>query len=553
MKLILKILVLVIPTFLLGQINMIKHTIDSTYDGATNVYAIDLDGDGDNDVLGSSSSAWNVSWWKNDGNENFTKYTIGDDLDINSFYPIDLDSDGDIDVVGVGYATWKVVWWKNDGNENFTRYTIDNNFNGARSVYACDLDGDSDMDVLGAAYIDDDIAWCENDGSEHFTKHLIDSTYDGATNVYAIDLDSDGDNDVLGSASIVPADISWWENDGSEHFTIKHFIAAYNWVSFIYAIDLDGDGDNDVLGSLAGNGIDWFENDGSGNFTRHTVDIGTSISSYAYDLDSDNDIDILSVGSDKIKWLENNGSDTLFINHIIDNFNGASDVYAIDLDGDGDNDVLGSASIADDITWWEVYTIITDVGTVSIDIPSDLPQDTTLVPTTTLANYGTETVTFTAFCKINPGSYNRTKTVSNLAPGDSVQITFQAFTFVSDCTVKVWTKLLGDENVINDTLKKVINVYPPGITEGGTPMSFSFGLENNPVKSKVIFNLALPQDALVTLKIYDITGCLVNTVSGRKAAGYYQIPWTSDVNAGVYFYTFESPGHKETGKLVIVH
>ena len=85
------------------------------------------------------------------------------------------------------------------------------------------------------------------------------------------------------------------------------------------------------------------------------------------------------------------------------------------------------------------------------------------------------------------------------------------------------------------------------------PMSFSFGLESNPVKGMALFNLALPQDALITLKIYDVSGRLLNKVSEHKSAGYYQIPWTSDVNPGVYFYTFESSGHKENGKLVIVH
>ena len=85
-----------------------------------------------------------------------------------------------------------------------------------------------------------------------------------------------------------------------------------------------------------------------------------------------------------------------------------------------------------------------------------------------------------------------------------------------------------------------------------SPMTFSFDLESNPVKGMALFNLALPQDALITLKIYDISGRIVNKVSDHKSAGYYQIPWTVK-NAGVYFYTFESSGHKETGKLVIVH
>ena len=78
-----------------------EHTIQSNYDAAWDVYAIDLDRDGDVDVLGAaagSSSA--VTWWENDGSESFTKRTItGSHGGADSVYAIDIDNDGHIDVV----------------------------------------------------------------------------------------------------------------------------------------------------------------------------------------------------------------------------------------------------------------------------------------------------------------------------------------------------------------------------------------------------------------------------------------------------------------------
>jgi hypothetical protein len=95
--------------------------------------------------------------------------------------------------------------------------------------------------------------------------------------------------------------------------------------------------------------------------------------------------------------------------------------------------------------------------------------------------------------------------------------------------------------------------YDPGVMDFDTPLRFSFGLRSNPVKGKALFNLALPEAADVTLRIYDATGRLIDKViSGRQAAGYYEIPWTSNVTAGVYFYSFESTYHSEVGKLVLV-
>ena len=40
-----------------------KRNIDTSFDGATAVYAIDVDGDGDIDVLGAADTANDITWW----------------------------------------------------------------------------------------------------------------------------------------------------------------------------------------------------------------------------------------------------------------------------------------------------------------------------------------------------------------------------------------------------------------------------------------------------------------------------------------------------------
>jgi hypothetical protein len=339
------------PTF-------IEHTIDDNFDGPRSVYATDVDGDGDVDVLGAAWASDDIAWWQNDGSENFTKRTIDDSFDgARAVYAADVDGDGDVDVIGAAWFADDVTWWQNDGNENFTKRTIDDNFDGAFSVHVTDVDGDGDVDVVGAAWHADDITWWENDGSGNFTKHTIADNFDGAISVYATDVDGDGDVDVLGAAQEAD-DIAWWENGGNENFA-KHTIADnFDGVISMYATDVDGDGDMDVLGAaINADDITWWENDGNENFAERTIadNFDGAYSVYATDVDGDGDVDVLGAATwaDNITWWENDGSENFTAHTIADNFDGARAVYATDVDGDGDVDVIGAADEADDITWWE--------------------------------------------------------------------------------------------------------------------------------------------------------------------------------------------------------
>jgi hypothetical protein len=114
-----------------------------------------------------------------------------------SVYAADVDGDGDLDVLSASYWDDKIAWYENDGRQNFTNHSITSAADGATSVYAADVDGDGDMDVLSASYSNDKIAWYENDGQQSFTAHTITTSANGAESVYAADVDGDGDIDVL--------------------------------------------------------------------------------------------------------------------------------------------------------------------------------------------------------------------------------------------------------------------------------------------------------------------------------------------------------------------
>ncbi|HIA36409.1 MAG TPA: hypothetical protein EYN89_06625 [Flavobacteriales bacterium] len=53
------------------------NIISTAADGASSVYAADVDGDGDMDVLSNSSGvSCNFTWYENDGNQNFAAHYI---------------------------------------------------------------------------------------------------------------------------------------------------------------------------------------------------------------------------------------------------------------------------------------------------------------------------------------------------------------------------------------------------------------------------------------------------------------------------------------------
>ncbi len=85
-------------------------------------------------------------------------------VEARSVYAIDLDGDGDMDVLSASNLDNKIAWYENDGNENFTPHIITTGADVAISVYAVDVDDDRDMDVLSASDRDDKIAWYENLG-----------------------------------------------------------------------------------------------------------------------------------------------------------------------------------------------------------------------------------------------------------------------------------------------------------------------------------------------------------------------------------------------------
>jgi hypothetical protein len=294
-----------------------RNTILRQANGVQSVFAEDLDGDGDPDVLSTSIYDNRIAWYENtDGYGSFSEQTVieNDGANPQSVYAADLDGDSDSDVIYASNGDGKVAWYENtDGQGSFSsENVISTNVAGAQAVYVADLDGDGDKDALSASSSfggDNKIAWYRNTAGGFASQNVITKKVKGARAVFAADLDGDGNQDVL-SASKSDGKIAWYENTSGYGTFSKQKVITTNAAGArsVYTADLDGDGDQDILS--ASNRLAWYENtDGKGSFSDPKVitNAGKYGAVLAADLDEDGDPDVLSASrkGNQIAWYSN--------------------------------------------------------------------------------------------------------------------------------------------------------------------------------------------------------------------------------------------------------
>lgn len=349
-----------------------KRPFGGVFDGARSIHAADMDGDGDLDVLGAAENDGNVTWWENETIHRSALFPELETVDATLLGPtsvssVDVDGDGDLDLLGASFTDAEVVWWENTASRgaNWTATVIASSFPVDDPIGWADLDGDGDPDVFAASSADDEVTWWENtagDGST-WTEHVLDDAFTGAASAVAGDLDGQGGIDIVGAA-YGDDELSWWADPGSSilpPFTIP-ITTTFGGASGVALGDMDGDGDLDVIGAAQDDDtVAWFENTVGDASAWTQRDITTSfdgVNSVAVDdVDGDGDLDVLSASPAEkdVIWFENtNGIGTSWtLQTIADEFTDAAYARAADMDGDGDLDVFSSGGTASDLTWWE--------------------------------------------------------------------------------------------------------------------------------------------------------------------------------------------------------
>ena len=93
-----------------------------------------------------------------------------------------------------------------------------------------------------------------------------------------------------------------------------------------------------------------------------------------------------------------------------------------------------------------------------------------IIPKATVKNYGVQTVSFPVTCTINDNGYTSTKSVSNLALLEEVEVLFDTWSAEPGMyNMKVITQLSGDEEPANDILNttfSIVEYIPPKMVVG---------------------------------------------------------------------------------------
>lgn len=339
--------------------------------GLNHVVAIDLDGDGDRDVLASTLRF--VLWYRNlDGAGTFGRPLVIGRFALHpiqgprfsSFVAADLDGDGDLDVAATvgGNATTiaeRVVWFERTAPGVFSEAKVVAGPGPATAaIAAADLDGDDDLDLIDATPSANEIHWRANQGGagSFGPALLVTGALPDPSEIVPADLDADGDADLLVVAQ-GDGRVAWLANlDGLGTFGEPQTIATLAFpAAQVLARDLDGDGDPDVVvADRNAHTVAWHANtDGLGQFGPAQLAASGAPDGLqdpralaAEDLDGDGDLDLfVGHSAEPLSfWLENTHGLGTFANVSTVQTGGfrATAVALADLDGDGDVDAVGS-------------------------------------------------------------------------------------------------------------------------------------------------------------------------------------------------------------------
>lgn len=319
---------------------------------AESVFSVDVDGDGDVDVISAGGSQ--LAWYENDGSQRFTVRTVSTTLQqVSVLFAADPDGDGDLDLVTGSGTDGGVILHENDGAQNFTPRVI-STLPGISGLLAADVNADGDLDFVVASATAGTVVWLENDRVTYL-PHTVSVTSPAVKSVFAADLDKDGDLDLV-TAVAGDGTVRLHQNDGSAGFSEVIVTSSASGAVDVIAADVDSDGDQDLV-SIAGDTIAWHRNSGTGSFTR--VLISSALSGltdvFAADFDGDSDMDLVAsaTGTTQIAMFRNDGGQNFSVQPVSSTSGDVSGLFTADVDSDGDLDILSSGSSTNQVFWYE--------------------------------------------------------------------------------------------------------------------------------------------------------------------------------------------------------